>query len=337
MTKKIGSQSIQFKNPVSIKTTASIAGPKEAKGPIGSYFDTCLEDMLLKEKTWEKAESKMIKQCLELAVLKAGLKNSDIDYVISGDLLNQSTGSTFGIRGLNIPFFGVFGACSTFGEAMSLGAILIDGDFSQNVLIGASSHFCCAEKQFRFPLELGTQRPLTATWTVTGAGSAVLTKSGEGPYITHITTGKIVDMGVTDASNMGAAMAPAAFDTIYTHLKDTNRHHSYYDLIVTGDLGYVGRDIVISLMKDCGIQLGDNYRDCGIEIFDQKTQDTHSGGSGCGCSAITFSGYYYQKLKNKEIKRILFVPTGALMSLTSSLQGESIPGIAHAIAIESDI
>ena len=288
-----------------------------------------------KEKTWEKAEIKIIKESFKLCIDKSGLKSEDIDYVISGDLLNQSMGSTFGIRDLDIPFFGIFGACSTFGEAMSLGAILIDGDFAKNVMIGASSHFCTAEKQFRFPLELGTQRPLTTTWTVTGQGSAILSKDGLGPYITHITTGKIVDMGVTDASNMGAAMAPSAVDTMLSHFKDTGRQPSYYDIIVTGDLGYVGKDLVIELMNNEGIKFGDNYTDCGIKIFDRDLQDTHSGGSGCGCSALTFSGYYFKKLQKKEINKLLFIPTGALLSVTSTMQGESRPAIAHAISIEN--
>jgi stage V sporulation protein AD len=335
LLKKMGKQSIKFSNPITIKTTASIAGPKEGQGPLSKYFDVVLDDILNGETSWEKAESRLIKDSMELAIKKSGMKKEEIDYILSGDLLNQATATTFGIRELNIPFFGIFGACSTFGEGMSLASILIDGDFAQNVLFGASSHFCAAEKQFRFPLNLGTQRPLTTTWTVTGSASCVLCKDGIGPFITHITTGKIVDMGITDPNNMGAAMAASAFDTISTHLEDTKREVNYYDLIITGDLGYVGSEVVKRLMTDKGFEFGSNYRDCGIQIFDQKTQDTHSGGSGCACSALTFSGYYFNKLKSKEINKILFVPTGALMSQTSAMQGESIPGIAHAIAIEN--
>lgn len=335
MLKKIGKQTIKFNSKINIKTVSSIAGPKEGEGPLGQYFDVVLEDILSGEESWEKAESKIVKDSMELVIKKSGLKKEEIDYVLSGDLLNQSCGTTFGIKELGIPFFGIFGACSTFGEGMSLGAILIDGDYANNVLIGASSHFCAAEKQFRFPLSLGSQRPLTSTWTVTGQGSAILSKNGEGPYITHITTGKIVDMGITDVNNMGAAMAPAAVDTIAMHLKDTNRQATYYDLILTGDLGYVGKDIIIKLMKDKGVDIGDNYTDCGIEIFDKEKQDTHSGGSGCACSALAFTGYYYKQLKDKKINKILFVPTGALMSQTSALQGETIPGVAHALAIEN--
>ena len=335
MSKKIGKQSVKFENSIFVKATASIAGPKEGEGPLSSYFDEILQDVLDGEETWEKAESKIVKKSLELAVKKAGLKMENIDYIISGDLLNQSVGSTFGIRDTGRPFFGVFGACSTMGESMMLAAMLLDGGFGENILSNASSHFCAAEKQFRFPLNLGTQRPPTSTWTVTGAGSAVLSIDGKGPEITHATTGKIVDMGITDPNNMGAAMAPAAVDTLLAHFKDLNREPSYYDLIITGDLGYIGRELVVKLMKEEGFDLSSNYSDCGIKVFDKHTQDTHSGGSGCGCSAITFSGFLYSELVSEKYKKILFIPTGALMSTTSSQQGESIPGIAHALCIEN--
>ncbi len=334
MLKKIGSQSIKFQNLISIKSTASIVGPKEGEGPLKSYFDVILEDILASEDSWEKAESKIVKDSLELAIKKSGISKDKIDYILSGDLLNQSAGSTFGIKDFNVPFFGIFGACSTMGEAMSLGSILIDGEFAEHVLVGASSHFCAAEKQFRFPLELGTQRPLTSTWTVTGDGSAVLEKGGDGPYITEITTGKIVDMGITDMNNMGAAMAPAAVDTLVAHFKDFNRQPDYYDVIATGDLGYVGHKLVIQLMQEEGYDLSKNYTDCGIEIFNRDTQDTHSGGSGCACAAVTFAGYFYEKIKKGEINKMLFIPTGALVSPTSAQQGESMPGISHAVVIE---
>ncbi len=335
MQKRRGEKTIVFEKPINILSTASVVGPKEGEGPLAAYFDTVLEDNYANEKSWEAAESKIVKQCFELALSKAGCSPKDVDYVISGDLLNQSVGSTFGIRDLNIPFFGIFGACSTMGEGMSLGAILIDGGFADKVLVGASSHFCAAEKQFRFPLELGTQRPPTASWTVTGDGSAVLSREGEGPFITAVTTGKIVDMGISDAANMGAAMAPAALDTLISHFKDMNTKPEDYDLIVTGDLGHIGRELVVRLAAEEGYILGDNYTDCGILIFDKEKQDTHAGGSGCGCSAVTFAGYLLDCMKKGSINKLLFIPTGALMSPTSTQQGESIPGIAHAVVIEN--
>ncbi len=332
--KKHGKQSILFQNPVNIKSVASVVGPKEGEGPLADFFDVVLADMLCGADSWEKAESEISKKSLELAIEKSGFQKTDIDYILSGDLLNQTTGTIFGVRDLEIPFFGLFGACSTMGEAMSLGSVLIDGGFAEKVLVGASSHFCSAEKQFRFPLNLGSQRPPTASWTVTGQGSAILTKDGEGPFITAITTGKIVDMGITDPNNMGAAMAPSAVSTLLAHFKELNRTPDYYDVIATGDLGHIGKDLVIKLMEEEGYKLN-NYTDCGIEIFDKDTQDTHAGGSGCGCSAVTFAGYFYKQLMEKKINKILFIPTGALMSPTSVQQGETIPGIAHAVAIEN--
>lgn len=339
MSKHLGKASIKFSRKIYIISTASIVGPKEGEGPLSDYFDVVLDDMMYNEDSWEKTESKIVKETLELAVKKSGLNIKDVDYVIAGDLLNQSTGSTFGAIGLELPYFGIYGACSNMGEGMSLASILIDGDFAENVLVGASSHFCTAERQFRFPLELGTQRPLTSTWTVTGDGAVVLSKSGAKgfPHISGITTGKIIDMGIKDQNNMGAAMAPAAVDTLINHFKDFDRTPDYYDLIITGDLGYVGKKLVLKLMQNEGYDLSKNYSDCGIEIFDEKKQDTHSGGSGCACSAVTFSGYLYKRLITKEINKLLFIPTGALLSPTSVLQGESIPSIAHAVVIENEL
>ena len=332
--KHVGIQSIVFQNPVSIRAAASIAGPKEGQGPLGAYFDEILGDGLCGETSWEKAESKIVEKAVNLAITKAGLAASDINYILAGDLLNQCTGSTFGLKDLNIPLFGIFGACSTMGEGLSLGAVLVDGGFADYAAVCASSHFCAAEKQFRFPLELGSQRPPAAGWTVTGAGTAVLAKNGDSPFIKAVTTGKIVDYGVKDINNMGAAMAPAAADTILNHLKDLGRSPEYYDAIVTGDLGYVGRELLIDLLKREGIDVSQNLADCGIEIFDRDAQDTHAGGSGCACSAVTFCGYYYDKLKKGGINRLLLIPTGALLSPTSAQQGAAIPGIAHAVAVE---
>ena len=330
---KLGKQTIKFNAPPTIVDCASIVGPKEAQGPLAKYFDQTLDDEFWGEKTWEKAESKIIKETVNTVISKSGLATDDIDCMFAGDLLNQCISSSFGLREVNIPFFGVFGACSTFVESMSLGAIAIEG-FANNVLCATSSHFCSAEKQFRFPLELGNQRPPTSQWTVTGSGAAILSKNGNGPYITHITPGKIVDMGIKDANNMGAAMAPAALDTLMVHFQDTGRKPSYYDAIISGDLGYIGKEIVQEMAQSKGYNIKANYNDCGVLMFDKEKQDTHSGGSGCACIATLFSGYFFKQLKEGKLKRILLIATGALMNSTSMQQGETIPGIAHAISIE---
>jgi len=332
--KKIGKQTVKFTNPPSIINTACIVGPKEGQGPLAKYFDQCLEDEFWGEKTWEKAESKIIKETVNRVISKSEIPSSNIDYCFAGDLLNQCISSSFGLRELNIPFLGIFGACSTFVEGLIMSSIFVESGAGINSLSAASSHFCSAEKQFRFPLELGNQRPPSSQWTVTGSGSAIISKAGIGPFITHATIGKIVDMGIKDANNMGAAMAPAALDTIITHLKDTGRKPSYYDAIITGDLGHIGKEIVIELAEKEGYNLKSNYNDCGVLIFDKNSQDTHSGGSGCACCATVFSGYLFKQLKSKKLKKLLLVATGALTNATSTQQGESIPGIAHAVSIE---
>ena len=331
---KIGKQTIKFDNPPTILECASIVGPKEAQGPLAKYFDQTLEDEFWGEKTWEKAESKIIKETVNTVITKSGISASEIDCMFAGDLLNQCISSSFGLRDVGIPFFGVFGACSTFVESMCLGAIAIES-FAKNVLCATSSHFCSAEKQFRFPLELGNQRPPTSQWTVTGSGAAIVAKNGTGPFITHVTPGKIVDMGIKDSNNMGAAMAPAALDTLIAHFKDTGRKPSYYDAIITGDLGHIGKEIVTEMASSKGYNIKSNYNDCGVLIFDKQKQDTHSGGSGCACCGTVFSGYFFKQLKDKKINKILLIATGALTNSTSTQQGESIPGIAHAIAIEN--
>ena len=246
---------------------------------MAKYFDKCLEDEFWGEKSWEKAESKIIKETVNMSIIKSKIPADKIDFCFAGDLLNQCISSSFGLRELSVPFFGIFGACSTFVEALTLGSVFIDGGAAENIIATASSHFCSAEKQFRFPLELGNQRPPSSQWTVTGAGSAIISKNGEGPYITHITPGKIVDMGIKDANNMGAAMAPAFVDTLLAHFKDTGRNPSYYDGIFSGDLGYVGKEIAIELCQTKGYNIKNNYNDCGVMIFDKENQDTHSGGS----------------------------------------------------------
>ena len=332
--KKLGKQTIEFDNPPSIISTASIVGPKESTGPLAKYFDKCLDDEFFGEKTWEKAESKIIRETANIAVSKTNLSFSDIDYCFAGDLLNQCISSTFGFRDSNIPFIGLFGACSTFVESLINASVFISSNVGKTALCAVSSHFCSAEKQFRFPLELGNQRPPSSQWTVTGAGATVLSSKGTGPFITHATVGKIVDMGIKDSNNMGAAMVPAALNTLLRHFKDTVRKPSDYDAIFTGDLGHIGKEILIELSKLKGYNIKSNYNDCGVLIFDKDSQDTHSGGSGCACCATVFSGYIYKQLKKKKKKRILLIATGALTNATTAQQGESIPGIAHAVAIE---
>ena len=348
--KKKGNQSYILNTPVNILETASIVGPKEKEGPLHQFFDKCLDNEFWDEPTWEKAETKILKETINTVVSKSGIPSKNIDFCFAGDLLNQCISSTFGMRDSNIPFFGVFGACSTFAESLILGSMVIDGDFAENVLCAASSHFCSAEKQFRFPLELGNQRTPTSQWTVTGSGATILSKKTQTlknndnsnnsienkfiPKITAFTPGKIVDMGIKDANNMGAAMAGAAHDTLISHFKDLNRPPKYYDAIFTGDLGYLGKSILIDLAQESEFDIKNNYTDCGVLMFDKDKQDTHCGGSGAGCVASVFSGYIYKKLKEKELKRVLLIATGALTNATTTQQGESIPGIAHAVSIE---
>ncbi|KPU45343.1 stage V sporulation protein AD [Oxobacter pfennigii] len=332
--KKLGKQTVKFINPPSIISTASIVGPKEGEGPLAKYFDTILGDDLCGQKSYEKAECCIFKDAANLAIEKAGLKKDMLDYMLGGDLLNQIITASFAARDIGVPFFGLYGACSTMSESLSLGSMLIDGGYADYILCITSSHFSSAERQYRFPLELGTQRTPTAQWTVTGSGGAVISTMGNGPYITHVTTGKVIDFGIKDANNMGAAMAPAAADTISQHFKDTGFSTKDYDVIATGDLGSLGMELTDDLLKKEGFNISDIYTDCGVEIFDSKKQDTHAGGSGCGCSAVVFSGYFYEMLKQGKYNRIMLVSTGALLSPTSTQQGESIPGIAHAVTIE---
>ena len=331
---KLGSQTIKFTNPPHILSTACIVGPKEGQGPLAKYFDQCLQDEFWGEKSWEKAESKMIKETANKVISKSNLSFSDIDYCFAGDLLNQCISSNFGLRDLSVPYLGIFGACSTFVEGLILSSVFVDSKAGNHCLCAVSSHFCSAEKQFRFPLELGNQRPPSSQWTVTGAGAAIVSNAGQGPRITYATVGKIVDMGIKDSNNMGAAMAPAALDTLLSHFKDTGRKPSDYDAIITGDLGHVGKEILIELAEARGYNIKPNYNDCGVLIFDKESQDTHSGGSGCACCASVFSGYLFHQMQEKKLKKILLIATGALTNATSAQQGETIPGIAHAVSIE---
>lgn len=332
--KRIGMQTVKLENPPTILSTYSIVGPKEGDGPLKEYFDLILEDDLWGEDSWEKAESKIQESAIKAAVSDGGLSLKDIDYLFSGDLLNQIVASGYAARQLALPFFGLYGACSTMTESLSLGAMIIDGGFGDKVVCATSSHFSSAERQFRFPLEYGAQRPFSSQWTVTGAGATVLSSTGNGPYITYITTGKIVDPGIIDVANMGAAMAPAAMDTLINHFKDTGYKPSDYDLIISGDLGLVGKAIVLEMMRKENYNLAGIFSDCGVEIFDPKLQDTHAGGSGCGCSATVFNGYVFKEILKGKFKRVLLMSTGALHSTILTQQGESIPGIAHAVTID---
>ncbi|MDR2166671.1 MAG: stage V sporulation protein AD [Clostridiales bacterium] len=335
MLKRHGEQTVIFSKPVGIVAASSVVGPKEGEGPLGGRFDLVENGLMFETRSWEAAESKFAKTAVNLCSCKAEIPVGDFEYIIAGDLLNQSTGSIFGLRDTNRPYLGIFGACSAMGEGLSIGGMLIDGGFAQKVMIVASSHFCSAEKQFRFPLEFGSQRPPTSSWTVTGAAAAALTAGGKGPALMGCTTGKIVDMGVKDAHNMGAAMAGAAADTIAAHFRDLGRNPSYYDAIITGDLGHVGQELLLQMLSREGFEIASRHRDCGIEIFDKDTQGTLNGGSGCACSGVVFAAYFYEEMKRGKYNKILFVPTGALMSPTSVQQGESIPGIAHAVIIEN--
>ena len=333
--KRLGKKTVALTSEPHIIQTSSIVGKKEGEGPLAKYFDFILDDEYWGEKSFEKAEIKILKENLNKVMQKARKTPEDINYILAGDLLNQCISSSYAVRESEIPFIGLYGACSTMVESMMLGSMLVDSGFADNIIAITSSHFCSAERQFRFPLEQGTQRPPTAQWTVTGSGAALISKEKSGPRITHVTTGKVVDMGIKDANNMGAAMAPAAADTIYSHLIETGRDANYYDLIVTGDLGYIGGEIVKELLFKQNINIKSRYNDCGILIFDKQKQDTHAGGSGCGCCGSVFAGYLYDKLQRKELNKILLVATGALMSTTAIQQGESILGIAHAVAIEN--
>ena len=328
-----GKQSISFEQPPYILSYASIVGQKEGDGPLGNYFDKVETDPMVGKSNWEEAESELQKQAAQMALEKASLSPKDIRYLFSGDLLGQIIASSFGMLELQIPMFGLYGACSTAGESISLAAMTVAAGYAKHCLAVTSSHFASAEKQFRYPLEYASQRPLSTTWTVTGSGAFVISETGN-VKISGITTGKMMDYGVKDSMNMGAAMAPAAADTIYQHFIDFGRTPEDYDLIVTGDLGVVGRELVLGLLKEKGYDLADNYFDCGIAIFDDSTQDTHSGGSGCGCSAVTLAGYLLPKLESGELKRILFLPTGALLSTVSFNEGQSIPGICHGVILE---
>lgn len=333
--KKAGTQSITFANPPVITNWSNMVGPMEGEGPYGTEFDWILEDYLFGEETWEKAEAKMLRETVKMVVGKANLSLPDIEVLLAGDLLNQLISANYAARELKIPFLGLYGACSTMSEGTALAAMLVDGGFYQRVAVGVTSHHYTAERQFRFPTEQGTQRSPSAQWTVTGCGSVIIQASGSGPRITSATIGKVVDLGQSDVNDMGSAMAPAAVDTIVTHFQDMGRTPDYYDLIITGDLGKYGLATAEALSMKYGYPVESGRMvDCGVIIY-KPEQDAHAGGSGCGCSASMFCGPILNRIRDGQYHRVLLVATGALMSPTSTLQGESIPCIAHAVAVEN--
>ena len=329
-----GKQSLCFTEAPFIISTANIVGKKEGEGPLAGHFDVIGEDDKFGQNTWEEAESTLQKEAFTMAVGRAGLKKEDIRYLFAGDLLGQTMATSFGVLDFQVPLFGLYGACSTCGESLSLGAMCVAAGYADHVVTMTSSHFASAEKQFRFPLEYANQRPKSATWTVTGSGAFIVGKNRSHVRITGVTVGKIVDYGLKDSQNMGACMAPAACDTIIQNLEDFERKETDYDRIITGDLGYVGQSILFDLMRGKEHDIKINHMDCGMTIFDQNLQDTHAGGSGCGCAAATLSAYILPKISRGEWKRVLFVPTGALMSTVSYNEGASVPGIAHGIVLE---
>jgi len=366
----LGKASIKLEEPVYIIGSASVVGTKEGEGPLGLLFDMVGEDDLFGGKSWEEAESNLQKNAVYLAMKKAGIKAENVDCMFAGDLLGQSIATSFGIASYQIPHFGLYGACSTCGESLALASMTIAGGFAEKAVCVTSSHFASAEKEFRFPLDYGNQRPLSASWTVTGSGAFVLSKNkrcnnnacndnacdksdltnmsqevsqsvsnsmsgGARARICGITVGKITDFGLKDSMNMGACMAPAAASTLEQHFFDFESQPDDYDKIITGDLGSIGQKVLIDLMRERGYDIASKHMDCGIEIYDEKTQDTHAGGSGCGCCAVTLSAYILKQLEEGNWKRVLFMPTGALLSKTSFNEGKSVPGICHALVLES--
>jgi len=333
---RAGEQTFVYEHPPAVLSHASIVGPKEGRGPLADWFDTVLEDDILGQKSWELAEMEMVRRCAKDAMNRMSLTDEDVQAMLGGDLNNQIIASSFAARTLGIPFIGLYGACSTFVQALVMASALICGGYLDNALCVASSHFCTAERQFRFPLELGTQKPPQASRTATACGAALLSSEIEGSAlcISSGTIGRVVDLNITDANHMGAAMAPAVFDTIAAHLSDTGRSSEDYDLIATGDLGWIGRELLLALADAAGVELPpDRLIDCGASLY-YREQDTHAGGSGCGCVASVSCGWLMKRMEAGELNRILLVGSGAMLSPTSSQQGQSVPGIAYAACIE---
>ena len=334
VSNKRGKQSFVLPEKPVITAWASVAGKKESEGPLGSTFDITSQDAYFGQKTWEQAEKQMQKLAMDKVIEKSGLTRSQVGLVYSGDLLNQCIGSSFTLRNTGIPHLGLYGACSTMAESLLSASMAVSGGFFNHVIAMTSSHFASSERQYRFPLGYGGQRTPTAQWTVTGSGAAMVCAKGSGPRIDSCTIGTVTDLGIKDANNMGAAMAPAALATIRAHMEDMGRTPQDFDMIVTGDLGQLGKDILLELGQKNGLNLGGKIADCGTLVFDPTRQDVHSGGSGCGCSAITLCGYLLGKLNSGLLKRILFCGTGALLSPTSTQQGLPVPGVCHAVSIE---
>ena len=332
---RIGGHTVVFQRPPRILSAAAVVGPKEGRGPLGDFFDRVHDDPLLGRPSYEQAEHALFQEACERCLEKARLPKDRVQALLGGDLLNQIMAASLAARELSIPFLGLYGACSTMAESLILGSALVDGGYASPVLCAAGSHYCTVERQYRYPLEYGNQRTLAAQWTVTGAGACLLGDGGDAlAHITHATIGSVVDLGCKDANNMGAAMAPAAAQTLCRHFQDTGRTPRDYDRIITGDLGQVGGGLLFELMAREQMPLPDGqYLDCGLTIFD-PSEDIHAGGSGCGCSASVLSAMILPRLKSGEWKRVLFMATGALLSPTTSQQGESIPGIAHAVVLE---
>ncbi len=319
----------------SISSFAAVVGKIESEGPYGNEFDEIVEDNKGGMDTWEQAEGLFQKKAVGHVLRKSGLANDEIDLMFAGDLLNQCVGSSYGLKDYFIPFLGIYGACSTFAEGLLLSGAMVNAGYADNVIAVTSSHYSSAERQFRFPLNYGGVRPPTAQWTATAAGSVLVTNNGKPPFIRAATAGKIEDMGVTDVNNMGAAMAGAAYDTLSRHFTHMGSHPEDYDLIITGDLGLVGSELLSDLFRRDGISIKNHHKDCGLMLFDRATQDVHAGGSGCGCSASMMCGHFLERVQSGELRRILFCATGALMSTTMIQQGGSIPGVAHAVEITS--
>ena len=335
MIHRIGQRTLAFENTPHIRGYASITGPKEGAGPLGKSFDLVAADTHFGQHTWELAEAELQKQTIALAVKKSDLQLRDLDLLMAGDLLNQCIGSSIASLASGVPFAGLYGACSTMAEGLALGACMIEGGAANRLCAAASSHFCSAERQYRFPLSYGGQRTPTAQWTATAAGAAVLDRSGDGPIcITHAIIGRMVEMGVKDAANMGAAMAPAAFDTLYTLMDDLGASPTDFDRILTGDLGNIGADLLVDLFKKQKIDITPRYGDCGSMLY-REEQDVHAGGSGCGCSASVLCGDILRQMEAGTLHRVIFAGTGALMSPTSIQQGQPIAGVCHAVILES--
>ena len=332
---RIGYQTIEYKTKPWIMASACAVGPREGQGPLGDCFDLVAQDAAFGQDSYEQAEAALLREACRLCLAKANIGEKGVQAMVGGDLLNQIMPSALAARELKFPFLGLYGACSTMSEGLITGGMMCDGGYASPVLCTASSHYATAERQYRFPLEYGGQRTPTSQWTVTGSGCVMLSKGGHGPRISCMTPGRIFDAGITDANNMGAAMAPAAYDTLRALFSDTRTSPADYDLIVTGDLGRLGHEVVTDLFARDGVDMTKNYKDCGLLLYDLERQDMHMGGSGCGCSAAVLNGYLLRGMREGKWNRIIFAPTGALLSPTSTMQGESIPGVCHAVILEN--